>query len=98
MKWCPQDCETEARLTKRIAELEAALREPMRKGVRSDKIDDKFIFISLEELREDVAAVLAEYFSPSNATGLELRQYEIDWLVGGIVERAKQRLENRGSR
>ena len=27
MKWCPQDCETEARLTKRIAELEALLRE-----------------------------------------------------------------------
>ena len=25
MKWCPQDCETEARLTKRIAELEAAI-------------------------------------------------------------------------
>ena len=25
MRWCPQDCETEARLTKRIADLEAAI-------------------------------------------------------------------------
>ena len=62
MKWCPQDCETEARLSKRIADLEAALRlaiaciEHMRPMVMYDGIegdqDDGDVAVTLLMLSE----------------------------------------------